>query len=73
MLGSQGSNSFRRGAPLIMRQFSGGNKGAIMQSNTGLYVALAAIGAGGGYYFFSKSGSVDYQQVLNCQSIKCII
>lgn len=66
MGGSQGAQSFKRGAPLIVRQFAAnanmGGKGA-MQSNLAIYVGLAAVGAGGGYFWYSQPGSVDYKKV----------
>lgn len=72
MMGSQGANSFRvKGAPFLVRQFAAEAGKGSQKSNTGLYVALAALGAGGGYYFWTQQGGaspfgggVDYQKVV---------
>lgn len=73
-----------RSAPLLLRQYAAeaGAKGPTPpppppqkgKSNVGLFAALAAVGAGGGYYIWTQSGGdpqallkggcVDYQKVL---------
>jgi len=71
-----GSNALRtRSVPLFMRQFAsktGREAPKQMQGNLGLYLGLAAVGAGGGYYFWTQSGGdseasaagkVNYQKV----------